>query len=330
MSNYFSMEAFDYDDIQLVPNKGIIKSRHDADTNVKFGTRTFKIPVVPANMESVIDDNLAVWLAQNDYYYVMHRFHPENRIAFIKMMHEKGLFASISVGIKDNEYAFIDQLAEEKIIPEYITIDVAHGHSIFVIKMIQYIKKKLPNTFLTAGNIATPEAVRELENAGADATKVGVGPGKACITKLKTGFGTGGWQLAALRMCSKAASKPIIADGGIRHNGDIAKSIRFGATIVMIGSMLAGHEESPGNIIKINGKTYKQYWGSASEVQKGAYHNVEGKQMLVPYRGSIKDTLKEMQEDLQSAISYAGGKTVNSIKLVDYVIVKSSILSGDK
>lgn len=104
MSNYFSMEAFDYDDIQLIPNKGIIKSRRDADTSVKFGSRTFKIPVVPANMESVINDDLAVWLAENGYYYVMHRFEPEKRIPFIKMMHEKGLFASISVGIKDSEY----------------------------------------------------------------------------------------------------------------------------------------------------------------------------------------------------------------------------------
>ena len=259
----------------------------------------------------------------------MHRFEPEKRAGFIKMMHDKGLFASISVGIKDDEYKFIDELAEKGLIPEYTTIDVAHGHSVYVIKMIKYIKEKMPETFLTVGNVATPEAVRELENAGADATKVGVGPGKACITKLKTGFGTGGWQLAALRMCSKVARKPLIADGGIRHNGDIAKSVRFGASMVMIGSMLAGHEESPGNVIKIDGKTYKQYWGSASEVQKGAYRNVEGKQMLVPYRGHIADTLDEMKQDLQSSISYAGGRDLEAIKRVDYVIVKNTIMDGD-
>jgi GMP reductase len=245
------------------------------------------------------------------------------------MMHAKDLYASISVGIKDDEYKFIDELAEHNNKPEYITIDVAHGHSDFVIKMIHYIKEKLPDSFLIAGNLGTPEAVREIENAGADATKIGIGPGKACITKLKTGFGTGGWQLAALRLCSKAARKPMIADGGIRFNGDIAKSVRFGASMVMIGSLLAGHEESPGSVISIDGKKYKQYWGSASEKQKGAYRNVEGRQMLVPYRGEISDTLFEMQQDLQSSISYAGGKELKDIRTVDYVVVKNSILNGD-
>ncbi|MGO3548885.1 GMP reductase [Paucilactobacillus nenjiangensis] len=323
------METFDYDDIQLVPSKCIIESRHDADTSIQFGPRKFNIPVVPANMASVIDEDLAIWMAEHNYFYVMHRFTPEKRLEFVHDLKERGLFASISVGIKQTEYQFIDDLKAANLEPEYITIDVAHGHSDYVIKMIQYIKKKLPGSFVIAGNVATPEAVRELENAGADATKVGVGPGKACITKLKTGFGTGGWQLAALRLCSKAARKPLVADGGIRHNGDIAKSVRFGASMVMIGSLLAGHEESPGNMIKIDGKTYKQYWGSASETQKGAYRNVEGKQMLVPFRGSIKDTLDEMQEDLQSSISYAGGRDLESIRKVDYVIVKNSIMSGD-
>ena len=137
---------------------------------------------------------------------------------------------------RDYEYDFVSQLKADA--PEYITIDIAHGHADSVISMIQHIKKELPDTFVIAGNVGTPEAVRELENAGADATKVGIGPGKVCITKVKTGFGTGGWQLAALRWCAKAARKPIIADGGIRTHGDIAKSIRFGASMVMIGSLL--------------------------------------------------------------------------------------------
>ena len=193
-------------------------------------------------MQTVMNESLAEWFAENDYFYIMHRFDEAGRIPFIKKMQNKGLFASISVGVKETEFEFIEKLKTEHLIPEYITIDIAHGHANSVINMIKHIKKHIPQSFVIAGNVGTPEGVRELENAGADATKVGIGPGRVCITKIKTGFGTGGWQLAALNICSKAARKPIIADGGIRTHGDIAKSIRFGATMVMIGSLFAAHE----------------------------------------------------------------------------------------
>ena len=324
------MKIFDYEDIQLIPNKCIVQSRSECDTSIKFGSRSFKMPVVPANMQTIIDEKLAINLAENGYFYVMHRFEEEKRIDFIEMMQNKGLFASISVGIKEDEYKFVDDLVKKGLKPEYITIDVAHGHSEFVIKMIKYIKKNLPESFVIAGNVGTPEAVRDLERAGADATKVGIGPGKVCTTKLKTGFGTGGWQLAALNWCAKAASKPLIADGGIRDHGDIAKSIRFGASMVMIGSLFAGHEESPGETIEENGIIYKEYFGSASEYQKGEKKNVEGKKILIEHKGKITDTLRAMQQDLQSSISYAGGNTLDCLRKVDYIIVKNSIFNGDR
>ncbi|MBP2239697.1 GMP reductase [Cytobacillus eiseniae] len=322
--------VFDYEDIQLIPAKCIVNSRSECDTTIKFGNHIFKLPVVPANMQTIIDEKIALSLAENGYFYIMHRFEPEKRIDFIKDMQTRGLFASISVGVKAEEYDFIQQLKEEQLTPDYITIDIAHGHSNAVIEMIQHIKRHIPDSFVIAGNVGTPEAVRELEHAGADATKVGIGPGKVCITKIKTGFGTGGWQLAALRWCAKAASKPIIADGGIRTHGDIAKSVRFGASMVMIGSLFAGHEESPGETIEKDGKCYKEYFGSASEFQKGEKKNVEGKKMYVEHKGALKDTLIEMEQDLQSSISYAGGNKLEAIRNVDYVVVKNSIFNGDK
>lgn len=322
--------VFDYEDIQLIPAKCVVNSRSECDTSVTLGGHTFKLPVVPANMQTIIDEKIAVYLAENNYFYIMHRFNPEERVSFIKDMKSRGLISSISVGVKEEEYLFVEQLAEEKLVPEFITIDIAHGHSNAVINMIQHIKKHVPESFVIAGNVGTPEAVRELEHAGADATKVGIGPGKVCITKIKTGFGTGGWQLAALRWCAKAATKPIIADGGIRTHGDVAKSIRFGATMVMIGSLFAGHEESPGETIEKEGKLFKEYFGSASEFQKGEKKNVEGKKMYVEHKGSLEHTLIEMEQDLQSSISYAGGTKLESIRTVDYVVVKNSIFNGDK
>jgi len=289
------MKIFDYEDIQLIPNKCIVNSRSECDTSIKFGPRTFNLPVVPANMQTVMNEKLAKWFAENDYFYIMHRFDEEARIPFVRKMQDAGLFASISVGVKANEFQFVEKLACQSIIPEYITIDIAHGHSDSVINMIKHIKKHLPDSFVIAGNVGTPEGVRELENAGADATKVGIGPGRV-----------------------------------LRTHGDIAKSIRFGASMVMIGSLFAAHEESPGETVELDGKRYKEYFGSASEFQKGEHKNVEGKKIFVEHKGLLNDTLIEMRQDLQSSISYAGGKDLKSLRTVDYVIVRNSIFNGDR
>jgi GMP reductase len=314
------MEIFDYDNILLLPRKCRVESRSECDPSVEFGGRRFKLPVVPANMKTVVDETITEWLAANGYFYVMHRFEIDS-VAYAKRMRSKGLIVSISSGVKPADYQVIDHLALEGVGADYVTIDIAHGHAESVRRMIAHIKEKMPQAFVIAGNVATPEAVIDLENWGADATKVGVGPGKVCITKLKTGFGTGGWQLSALKWCARVATKPIIADGGIRHHGDIAKSVRFGASMVMIGSLFAGHEESPGQTVEVDGKLYKEYYGSASDFNKGEYKHVEGKRILEPIKGRLADTLREMREDLQSSISYAGGRQLADLKKVNYVIL---------
>jgi GMP reductase len=314
------VEIFDYDNILLLPRKCRVDSRSECDTSTALGGRRFKLPVVPANMKTVLDEKIARWLAANGYFYVMHRFDLDT-VAFARAMRDDGLIVSISAGVKPADYAVVDRLAAEGVGADYVTIDIAHGHAESVRRMIAHLKEKLPQAFVIAGNVGTPEAVIDLETWGADATKVGVGPGKVCITRLKTGFGTGGWQLSALKWCARVANKPIIADGGIRHHGDIAKSIRFGATMVMIGSLFAGHEESPGQTVEVDGKLYKEYYGSASDFNKGEYRHVEGKRILEPIKGRLADTLREMQEDLQSSISYAGGRRVADIRRVNYVIL---------
>jgi len=312
------MEIFDYDNILLLPRKCRVESRSECDASVELGDRRFRIPVVPANMKTVVSESTCIWLAQNGYFYVMHRFDLDN-VQFVKDMKAQDLYASISLGVKKPDYDTVDQLVSLGLTPEYVTIDIAHGHADSVKNMIGYLKEKMPASFVIAGNVATPEAVIDLENWGADATKVGIGPGKVCITKLKTGFGTGGWQLSAVKWCARVATKPIIADGGIREHGDIAKSIRFGATMVMVGSMLAGHETSPGQTVEVDGKLYKEYYGSASDFNKGEYKHVEGKRILEPIKGRLADTLLEMEQDVQSAISYSGGKKLMDIRKVNYV-----------
>ncbi len=314
------MEIFDYDNVLLLPRKCRVESRSECDPSTDFGGRSFKLPVVPANMKTVVDEGITEWLAANGYFYVMHRFDLDN-VAYARHMRERGLYVSISTGVKPADYAAIDMLAAEGIGADYITIDIAHGHAETVRRTIEHIKQRLPQAFVIAGNVGTPEAVIDLENWGADATKVGIGPGKVCITRLKTGFGTGGWQLSALKWCARVATKPIIADGGIRDHGDIAKSVRFGASMVMIGSLFAGHEESPGRTVEVDGKLFKEYYGSASDFNKGEYKHVEGKRILEPIKGPLADTLREMREDVQSSISYSGGTRLADIHKVNYVIL---------
>ena len=314
------MEIFDYDNILLLPRKCRVDSRSDCDTGIDFGGRRFALPVVPANMKTVIDESISETLARSGHFYVMHRFDLD-ALAYARRMRDRGLFVSISSGVKAADFATIDSLAAEGVGADYITIDIAHGHADSVQRAIAHIKQRLPQAFVIAGNVATPEAVIDLENWGADATKVGVGPRKVCITKLKTGFGTGGWQLSALKWCARVATKPIVADGGIRHHGDIAKSVRFGASMVMVGSLFAGHHESPGATVEVDGKMFKEYYGSASDFNKGEYKHVEGKRVLEPIKGALVDTLREMREDLQSSISYAGGQQLADLKKVNYVVL---------
>ncbi|KAF4531326.1 hypothetical protein B566_EDAN019434, partial [Ephemera danica] len=153
-----AMEIFDYDNVLLLPRKCRVESRSQCDTTVQFGPRRFNLPVVPANMKTVVDEPITEWLAANGYFYVMHRFDIDN-MAYAKRMRAKNLMVSISLGVKDADYAIANQLASEGVGADYITIDIAHGHAEPVRRMIEHLKTVLPNAFVIAGNVATPEAL---------------------------------------------------------------------------------------------------------------------------------------------------------------------------
>jgi GMP reductase len=322
---------FDYHHINLIPKKCIVSSRSQCDTSIKFGQHSFKLPIIPANMECVIDENLAEELAKNDYFYIMHRFNIDIH-KFIQHMKNNNLITSISIGVNQDTYNLLENLYQSNLIPDYITIDIAHGHSIKMEEMIKYIKTHFKNTFIIAGNVSTIEATKDLIDWGADAIKVGIGPGSACTTYPCTGFGSRGIQASIVQECSNYILQNnlpnhIIADGGITNICDITKSLVLGASMVMIGGMLSGFNQSPGKVIvNSDGKMYKEYYGSASQYSIGTdgktkNKHIEGTCKLIPYKNqSLFDYLEHIIQSLQSSISYGGGIDLKSLRDVKYIL----------
>lgn len=310
---------FDFEEVNLLPKLCVVDSRSEIDTSVTFGGNKFKLPVVPANMQSVIDEAMALKLAQSGYFYILHRFDIDV-VKFISKMKSLNLITSISIGVNQDSYDLLEELIDKNLIPDYITIDIAHGHAIKMKRMLEFIKSKNIKSFVIAGNVCTPEACSDLEDWGADAIKVGVGPGLACTTWPTTGFGSRNCQASIIYECSNASNLPIIADGGIRVPGDIAKSIVLGASMVMVGGMLTGFIDSPGHLIEVDGKKKKEFWGSASQFQSGKTNRIEGKKILIDYKDkSILDEMIYLEECLQSSISYGGGKDLGCLSNIKWI-----------
>ena len=322
--NSIVVNYFDYDRMNLIPQKCIVKSRSECCPFVEFGPIKFRLPVVPANMECVINEEIALKLGKNSYFYIMHRFGIDI-IEFCKTMKKENLYISISIGVNSEAYAIIDKLCVYNIFPEYITIDIAHGHSILMKNIITYIKENLPTTFIIAGNVCTQEAVKDLEDWGANCIKVGIGPGSACTTYNQTGFGSRGVQASIVELCSKGrknSKTKIIADGGIKDCGDIVKSIVLGADMIMIGGLFSGLIDSPGSsILGDDKRLYKEFWGSASIYQNNKTNRIEGtKKLIIMKNHTFLEEMKNIEEGLQSAISYGGGNSLDCLKYVNYFI----------
>jgi GMP reductase len=301
---------YNYSDVYLVPNKCVVNSRSECDTSVVFGGRKFDVPVMPANMPAVINEYTCEFLAKKNIFYVMHRF-DHDQVSFLRKMKSLELFTSISVGVNQESKDQIKRIKEEKLDPDYITIDVAHAWSEKTKIMIDFIKTNLPNSFLIVGNMACKNSVQEIEEWGADCCRVHIGPGKACTTKVMTGFTRP--TVSCLLECVSTAKKPVIADGGIREIGDINKALACGATMVMVGSLFCGYNQSGSEIIEIDGHKKCVYFGNASEqAKKGKRIHVEGKKVIMDYNGDMEDFLIELKQSIQSGISYAGGTDLSA------------------
>jgi GMP reductase len=329
-----SKTYYSYSEVFLKPRYSEFHSRSEADTSIKFGNKTFKLPVVPANMECTMNVDKAKYMSENEYFYIMHRFNADKTAPsntdnkkFIEVANkENWKTISISLGVKDEDKELIEHCINEELRIDFLTVDIAHAHSVRMKEMLEFLhsvykRGAYERPFIIAGNVASAGAVVDLENWGADAVKCGIAQGDACTTYGQTGFGTP--MFSCIQECADIATKPIIADGGIRTNGDFAKAIVAGGTMVMAGSIFAACIDSPAETVyreiitnelsnrgtgKIIVKPYKVYYGSASVKNKGTNVHVEGRAVELECNKMIyAEKLHEITESLQSSISYAGG-----------------------
>jgi GMP reductase len=300
-----------YSSVYMVPKKCIAKSRADCNIDIMLGPLKFRNPIIPADMPSVVNFETCEAFAKMGMFYVMHRFGITDNelIEFCKKMNATYGWSSISIGIKSADRELLNTLYVNKAFPTYINIDVAHAYSDECTDLISFIKDIYPEVFLIVGNVATLEAVNVLYDAGADAVRIFISPGSGCSTKDATGFLRA--SIEFIDECYLGSDCPIIADGGITCPGDVAKAIGAGAYMVMAGGVLAGHNESPGSKIKIDGKDKFCYYGNASFNNKKEKKHIEGKDYFIDPRGPLIDTIKRYEDGLRSAVSYAG---VNNIK----------------
>lgn len=312
----YNRDALNYDNVFLVPRYSDLESRSQADTSVALGNYKFQLPIIPSNMETVIDENWSSFFSSNSYLYVMHRFNGVT-LPFVRKANQEGWkLISISTGVNKESYEELNSIYKERLRVEFITVDVAHGHHSKVRAVMAHIRMLFPDVFIIAGNVTTPDAVADLTDWGANAIKVGIGPGRACTTRLQTGFHVP--MFTAVKQCAEVSNLPIIADGGIKHYGDIAKALVAGADMVMCGSLFASCSDSPAPAV--NGR--KVYYGSASFAAKRENKHVEGMLLELEQSITLSEKLTEIKQALQSSISYAGGMTLSSLKYIDYVTTR--------
>jgi len=324
-------EALTFDDVTMAPKYSEVLPS-DVDTNTQLSKYlSLKIPLLTSAMDTVTESKMAIAIAKAGGIGVIHRnLEIKKQIEEIKKVKKQKLLVGAAVGAGPLELKRAEAILKEKV--DLIVVDTAHGHSKKVAQIIKIIKKKKTNkTTLCAGNIATAEAAKFLIKLGVDVIKVGIGPGSICTTRLIAGIGVP--QLSAILEVKKGVKNnrtKIISDGGIKYSGDIAKALAAGADAVMIGSLFAGTKETPGKLIKKNGKLFKSFrgMGSVGAMNKGSADRYfqpkqkdsskyvpEGVEGYVKFKGEVGDIIYKLIGGLRSSMGYLGAKKVINLKI---------------
>jgi IMP dehydrogenase len=346
MTQLHGKQALTYDDINLIPSFSSIESRSTIDLSTQLTTNySIRVPLVASPMDTVCDSEMAIAMAELGGVGIIHRFMTIEE----QSTHVRQIINSLFETTQDyvpKTWEMIRGYGNAGVVPiaaaigangdyleraqeltnagaNVILIDVAHGYHKFVMDAIRNLKRTLPSHVdIIAGNVATGDAAGNLQDAGADAIRVGIGGGSLCSTRIKTGFGVP--NVTSLQDCAQAVTVPIIACGGIRSSGDIAKALGVGANSVILGSLLAGTKEAPGEIIEKANGLYKRYRGAASLETKSihgqAKRNVEGESTVVPFKGGVKFIVEGLLDGVRSALSYAGANNLEEY-FPEYVIV---------
>ena len=323
-------EALTFDDVLLVPKYSKILPSEVITSTALSTNLNLKIPILSSAMDTVTESAMAIAIGNAGGIGVIHRnLNIKSQISEIKKVKSKKLLVGAAVGEGPLEHKRAEAILKENV--DLIVVDTAHGHTKKVAEIIRKIKKlKSKKTTLCAGNIATTEAAKFLIKLGVDIIKVGIGPGSICTTRLVAGIGVP--QLSAILAARKGVGRKkvsIIADGGIKFSGDISKALTAGADAVMIGSLFAGTEESPGKIIKKNGKLFKSFrgMGSIGAMNKGSADRYfqtkqketskyvpEGVEGIVKYKGTVEKIIYQLIGGLKSSMGYLGSKKIINLR----------------
>ncbi len=315
--------SYSYDDIFLVPQYSEMSSRSSANTSVQLGDFRLRTPIMSANMDTITGSEMAIAMYIAGGVGSLHRFMSiKENIDEYNLVRAGGADCFVSVGVNDHSRERLDELYTSG--ARHFVIDIAHGHSIMMKKMLQWIKSNYRDVFIMSGNVATAQAVRDLSDWGANSIKVGISNGSCCSTNIVTGHGVP--QFSAVLDCSYTADQlgvHIVADGGIKTSGDIVKALAAGSNLVMIGSLLSGTNETPGKFIETSQGKVKEYRGMASSAamlnrpdQNNTYTpTAEGVKALVSAKGSAIDIVNDLTKGLQSGMSYCNAFNIDEINI---------------